>query len=131
MKSPPESVFWRTSPGRARSLQLLAQPLRRWLRGRVNDDRQYHNKPTLWRTHRVLDRAMDITAAQLIRLRLQLHAPDLMLAPDVRRIGTLEFYRGKEAIAAGRAVATAWLPEIRELLRVSAERESRKLSDVS
>ena len=122
----PASPMWR-----ARGRQLLARLWCRWLRGRVNDDQQHNNKPVKWSTHRVLDRAMDITAAQLIHLRLQLHAPDLMLAPDVRRIGTLEFYRGKEAIAAGRAVATAWLPEIRELLRVSAERESRKLSDVS
>lgn len=115
----------------ARSWVKLAGPLRRWLQEPVSDDRQHNNKPAVWSTHRVLDRAMDITTAQLVQLRLELRPPDLMLAPDVRRIGTLEFYRGKEAIAAGRAVATAWLPEIRELLRASAERESRKLSDVS
>ncbi len=34
------------------------------------------------------------------------HEPaDLMLEPDVSRIGVLEFYRGKEAIAAGHAAA--------------------------
>lgn len=134
---PQELLVPTSPPGASRVRQLLARswmklaaPIRAWQEP-VSHDRHHHKKPVMWSTHRVLDRAMDITTAQLMQLRLQLQPPDLMLAPDVRRIGTLEFYRGKEAIAAGRAVATAWLPEIRELLRASAERAPRTLSDVS
>jgi NTE family protein len=128
----PASPLWL-----ARCRQLLAQPwvkhaepLRLWLQGQLSNDTD-HNKKPAWSAHRVLDQVMDITAAQLMHLRMELHAPDLMLVPDMRRIGPLEFYRGKEAIAAGRAAATAWLPQIRELLRDVPDREDRKLSGVT
>ena len=135
---PQELLVPTSPPGASRGRQLLARswmklaaPIRGWLHEPVSHIQHNNKKPVMWSTHRVLDRAMDITTAQLMQLRLQLQPPDLMLAPDVRRIGTLEFYRGKEAIAAGRAVATAWLPEIRELLRTSTVQAPRKLSDVS
>lgn len=130
---PPASPLWR-----ARARQLLqqpwveqAEPLRLWLQGQLNNDQNHNNKKPTWSARRVLDQVAYITAAQLMHLRMELYAPDLMLVPDVRSIGPLEFYRGKEAIAAGRAVATAWLPEIRELMRDVADREGRKVSDVT
>jgi NTE family protein len=113
----PASTLWRT-----RGRQLLeqpwmkqAEPLRQWLQGQFNDP-QGDTKP-VWGARRVLDRVMDITTAQLMHLRMQLHAPELMLVPDVRRIGPLEFYRGEEAIAAGRAAAMARLADIHTLMR--------------
>lgn len=127
----PATPLWRTH-----ARQLLqqswveqAEPLRLWLQGQLNNNGQHTSKKPEWSTRRVLDRVADITAAQLMRVRLELHAPDLMLVPDVHDIGPLEFYRGKEAIAAGRAAATAHLPKIRELLRAAPERETRKLSE--
>lgn len=129
----PGSSLWLT-----RARQLLqqpwvkqAEPLRQWLQGQLNNDQNHDTKKPTWSARRVLDRVADITAAQLMHLRMELYAPDLMLVPDVRRIGPLEFYRGKEAIAAGRAAATTWLPQIRELMRDVAEREGRKVSDVT
>ena len=129
----PASPLWIS-----RCRQLLEQPwvkhtepLRLWLQGQLSNDVDRRNKKPEWSTHRVLDQITDITAAQLMHLRMELHAPDLMLVPDVRRIGTLEFYRGKEAIAAGRASATAWLPQIRELLRDVPDPAGRKLSAVT
>lgn len=129
----PGSSLWH-----ARARQLLqqswvkqAEPLRQWLQGQLNNDQNHDAKKTAWSARRVLDRVMDITAAQLMHLRMELYAPDLMLVPDVRNIGPLEFYRGKEAIAAGRAAATTWLPEIRELMRDVADREARKVSDAT
>ncbi len=113
----PASTLWRT-----RGRQLLeqpwikqAEPLRQWLQGQFNDPRD--GKKPAWGARRVLDRVMDITTAQLMDLRMQLHAPELMLVPEVRRIGPLEFYRGEEAIAAGRAAALARLAHIHALLR--------------
>lgn len=121
------------SPPRGRQLleQLWikqAEPLRLWLQGLFNGN---HNNKPAWGARRVLDRAMDITAAQLMQLRMELHAPDLILAPDVRRIGLLEFYRAKEAIAAGRAAAMNWLPEIRKLARAAGGQVVRTSSDAA
>jgi predicted acylesterase/phospholipase RssA len=59
---------------------------------------------------------MDITQTEIIRLRMIESPPDLMLEPDVSRIGPLEFYRGKEAVAAGRAVTRDRLAEIKAIL---------------
>jgi NTE family protein len=127
----PASPVWHT-----RARQLLeqpwvrqAEPLRLWLQGQLNNTQNKNGVKPAWSARRVLDQVMDITAAQLMHLRMELHAPDLMLVPDVRHIGPLEFYRGKEAIAAGRAVATTWLPEIHELLHGTADPETRKLPE--
>jgi predicted acylesterase/phospholipase RssA len=51
-----------------------------------------------------------------VRLHAARNPPDLMLVPDVGGIGRVEFYRGKEAIAAGRAAAREELEEIKNLL---------------
>jgi len=65
----------------------------------------------------VLSRSQIVSSWALVRLREQLCPPDLMLRPGVDDIGLLEFYRGKEAIAAGRQAAEAALPDIRKLLK--------------
>jgi NTE family protein len=117
----PVSRLWLT-----RGRQLLeqpwmkqAEPLRMWLQGQFNSPDS--RKKSAWGARRVLDRAMDVAAAQLVRVRTELNAPELMLVPDVRHIGPLEFYRGKEAIAAGREAAAEALPAIRKLMRGTAQ----------
>jgi NTE family protein len=70
----------------------------------------------LWRARLVLERTLQIGGMQLIGLRAAIQPPDLMLVPDVRDIGTLEFFRAKEAIDAGRAEAEAKLEEILRLV---------------
>lgn len=64
----------------------------------------------------VLNRSQMINEDMLVALRRRLSPPDLSLAPAVERVGLLEFYRGKEAIMAGRHAAQTALPEIRKLL---------------
>ncbi len=106
----------------ARVRQLLRQPwmartrgLEAWLEAQLENRQKARGQTPAWTTRRVLDQVMDITQAEIIRLRGAMNPPDLMLVPDVSRIGPLEFYRGKEAIAAGRAAAREKLAEIKAL----------------
>ncbi|MDX8411274.1 MAG: patatin-like phospholipase family protein [Mariprofundaceae bacterium] len=64
----------------------------------------------------VLSRSQIVSGRALTRLREQLCPPDLMLKPAVDDIGLLEFYRGKQAIAAGKEAAESALPDIHGLL---------------
>lgn len=103
--------------------QLLRQPwmartkgLEEWLETQLENYQKTQDKKQWWTARRVLDQVMDITQAEIVRLRWSVNPPDLMLVPDVSRIGTVEFYRGKEAIAAGRAAARDKLAEIKDLL---------------
>ena len=108
--------------------QLLRQPwmartqgLEEWLEAQLENYRKAQDKKPWWTTRRVLDQVMAITQAEMVRLHSVSNPPDLMLAPDVSRIGTLEFYRGKEAIAAGRAAAREKLDEIKNLLKAASK----------
>jgi predicted acylesterase/phospholipase RssA len=47
-----------------------------------------------------------------------MNPPDLVLTPDVRDIGTFEFYRAGDAIEAGRRVALDNLAALRRLAQV-------------
>jgi NTE family protein len=111
-------------PMRARQLldqawMARAQGLRAWLETQL--DNYTHNageKPS-WTTRRVLDRVLNITEAEIVRLRAAINPPDLMLAPEVGHIGLIEFYRAKDAIAAGRRAAEANLPALLRLSRTT------------
>ncbi len=115
---PPKS---RQLPVRLR--QLLRQPwmartqgLEEWLEAQLENYRKAQDKKPWWTARRVLDQVMAITQAEMVRLHAATNPPDLMLVPDVARIGRVEFYRGKEAIAAGRAATREKLEEIEALL---------------
>jgi NTE family protein len=69
--------------------------------------------PSVFSTY---NRAMDISRAEITRLRERLSPPDVMMRPDVSGIGMLEFYRGPEAVAAGHAAVRRALPEIHAAL---------------
>lgn len=103
--------------------QLLRQPwmarargLEEWLETQLVNYQKTQDKKQWWTARRVLDQVMDITQAEIVRLRWSVNPPDLMLVPEVGRVGTVEFYRGKEAIAAGRAAAQEKLMQIKYLL---------------
>jgi NTE family protein len=64
----------------------------------------------------IYNRAMDISHAEITRLRELLAPPDLMIRPEVSGIGMFEFYRAKEALNAGREAARKTMGEIRSLL---------------
>ena len=111
----------------ARVRQLLRQPwmartrgLEAWLEAQLENYQKTHGEKPAWTARRVLDQVMDITQAEMVRLRRDMNPPDLMLVPDVSRIGPLEFYRGKEAIAAGRAAAREKLAEIKGLFEAGS-----------
>lgn len=53
----------------------------------------------------VLVRSVRIMEAQIARTRLAAEPADVLIEPDVGGIGTLDFQRAKEAMAAGRAAA--------------------------
>lgn len=74
-----------------------------------------------WRARSVLTQAVNIAQAQVVRLRLRFARPDLYLTPDVDGIGPFEFYKAREAIAAGRAIALEHLAELHALARDAAE----------
>ncbi len=99
--------------------QILQQPwvgradgLRQWLEEQIESYDAGEPDPPAWRARRVLDQVLAISQAQNVRLRQALSAPDVMLTPDVGGIDALEFYRGEEALAAGRAAAESALPQI-------------------
>ena len=103
--------------------QLLRQPwmarargLEEWLQAQLDNHRKTQDKKQWWTARRVLDQVLAITQAEIVRLRSAANPPDLMLVPDVGGIGALEFFRGKEAIAAGRTAAEEKIGEIRGLL---------------
>ena len=117
-KLPPRSRQW---PQHVR--QLLRQPwmmrakgLESWLEVQLEKYQKRSGAKSAWTARRVLDQVMILTQAEMVRLRATTHPPDLMLLPAVGSIGRLEFYRGREAIAAGRAAAREKLAEIRDLL---------------
>jgi len=103
--------------------ELLDQPwmakaptLRAWLDAQLDQIEMRSKKPeSYWTARRVIDRVMDMTQSELVRLRERAGAPDLMLAPDVGDIGLLEFYRAREALEAGRAAVQENLPALRQL----------------
>lgn len=53
----------------------------------------------------VLVRSVRIMEAQIVRARREFEPPDILIEPQVGGIGTLDFQRAKEAIAAGRKAA--------------------------
>lgn len=68
-------------------------------------------------TFGVLTRSFQIAQTRLSRIRLAQDMPDIVLHPDVGRIGPLEFYRAGECIAAGEEAVRKALPAIHEALR--------------
>jgi NTE family protein len=108
-------------PMRARQLldqswMTRAQGLRTWLETQLDNYSQNAGEKPSWTTRRVLDRVLNITEAEIVRLRAAINPPDLMLVPEVGHIGLIEFYRAKDAIAAGRRAAEASLSDLLRLL---------------
>lgn len=62
-----------------------------------------------------LRRAVQITQAQLVSWRLAASPPDLIIKPVVSGMGSLEFYRGREALERGRQTAIDNLGSIQSL----------------
>lgn len=94
-----------------------AEPFRSWLEGQLAVYQNKMGDAQPWTARLVLDQVLDIIQTEVVRLRVRTHPPDLFLMPAVGHIGPLEFYRAREAIAAGRAAAQAHLDELKSLQR--------------
>lgn len=121
----------------SRARQLLDQPwvarapaLQAWLRAQLGDPGATRNAKTGWTARRVFDRAIDMTQAEIVRLRRAQQPPDLLLTPLVGDVGLLEFYRATEAIAAGRRAAEEKLPEIRQLVGAASRARSATAGNI-
>lgn len=106
---------------------LLDQPwmarapgLRAWLRAQLENHGATRSGKSDWTTRRVFNRAIDIQQAEIVRLRAETQPPDLMLIPTIGDVGMLEFYRAKEAIAAGRRAAQEQLAQMQQLIGVAS-----------
>lgn len=125
---PPRSRQW---PQHVRQLlrqrwMTRARGFEAWLELQLENYQKRGAAKSTWTARRVLDQVVNLTQAEIVRLRAANNPPDLMLLPDVGRIGPLEFYRGREAIAAGRGAARGKLAGIRDLL--AAGKSPRDLS---
>ncbi len=91
--------------------------IRTWFEGLMRDRRENGNgsRERELGISSILNQTQLITADMLMRLRMRISPPDLLLKPDIHDIGVLEFYRAKDAIAAGRREAEARLSDIRRL----------------
>lgn len=108
----PRAPAWRTQ-----LVRLLRQPwtrrvrpLRDWLEEQLAVATDPVGRG--WRVRSVLTQAVNIAQAQVVQLRLASVPPDLYLSPDVDAIGPFEFYKAREAIAAGRAAALEHLADL-------------------
>lgn len=106
-----------------RARQLLEQPwiertpdLHDWLRNQLDAWDSHTRANSGWTTRRVLDRVLGMAQAEIVRLHAERRPADLLLLPKVEDIGLLEFYRGEEAVAAGRRATEARLGEIKRLI---------------
>jgi NTE family protein len=120
---PPKPEQPRSPQWPARVRQLLKQPwiaraegLRAWLEMQLVSLQKPSPAKPYWIARRVLDRSRTMAVVEMVRLRSLQSPPDLVLAPDVDSIGLLEFYRARDAIAAGRRAAQEALPALRQLL---------------
>lgn len=71
----------------------------------------------------VLTLSFRLIENEITRSTLQLYPPDILIQPEVGHIMTLEFYRGPEAMAAGRAAVLAKKEELLEMGRSSKVRK--------
>jgi len=69
----------------------------------------------------VLANSINIMQEQITNLRLAAETPEMLLSPQLRDIGLLEFNRAEEAIAEGRATAERALPDLRRKLGLQAK----------
>ena len=65
----------------------------------------------------VLTRSFRLGENELTRNTIKLNSPDILIQPAVGDIKTLEFYRGKEAIEAGRAAVLEKKDELETLMK--------------
>lgn len=64
----------------------------------------------------VISNSLNIMSVRVTRSRMAGEPPDTVIQPRLGELGLLEYHRGSEAIAEGRAAAEVTIPQIRRLL---------------
>ncbi|NOZ37661.1 MAG: hypothetical protein GXP11_06265 [Gammaproteobacteria bacterium] len=93
----------------------MPQHLSEWFQG---FKRKHHfplHKESNLGVSSVMNQSQLIVQDTIMRLRLRILPPDLLLKPDISEIGSLEFYRAEDAIIAGKVAAEAQLETILQL----------------
>ncbi len=93
----------------------MPQHLNEWFQGfRQKHHLLFHKEMNLGASS-IMNQSQLIIQDMIMRLRMHILPPDLLLKPDISEIGSLEFYRAEDAIMAGKAAAEAELETIRQL----------------
>jgi NTE family protein len=64
----------------------------------------------------VLTSSLNIMSERITRSRLAGEPAEVVIQPRLAELGLLEYHRGSEAIAEGRAAAEIMIPQIKRLL---------------
>ncbi len=97
--------------------------LGRWLgngkanAGRGDADRRKSDEPPIPSIFEVFNTALDIVEQRVARSRLAGEPADVLITPLLPDFGTMEYHRGGEAIAEGRAAVERMLPLIEQVVR--------------
>ena len=79
------------------------------------DKKTYQDKTVI----DIVQRISIITQSRLIQNEIELNTPDVVITPDVSRIGILDFHKSRQGIKAGYEAAKQKFPEIKKALKVS------------
>ena len=92
--------------------------LGRWLGDGKGDARgRSRDEPPIPSIFEVFNTALDITEQRVARSRLAGEPADVLITPLLPDFGTMEYHRGSEAIAEGRAAVERMLPLIEQVVR--------------
>ncbi len=91
--------------------------LRRWLGNGKGDAGRSRDEPSIPSIFEVFNTALDITEQRVARSRLAGEPADVLITPLLPDFGTMEYHRGAEAIAEGRAAVERMLPLIEQVMR--------------
>jgi NTE family protein len=87
------------------------------LRGRKNGSPDRPADPPIPSIFEVFNTALDITEQRVARSRLAGEPADVLITPLLPDFGTMEYHRGAEAIAEGRAAVERMSPLIEQVMR--------------
>jgi NTE family protein len=99
---------------RGRDLPATPEP-RSWL-GRLVGGKGNDDAPRIPSIFEVFNTALDIVEQRVARSRLSGEPADVLITPLLPNFGTMEYHRGKEAIAEGRAAVERMAPLIDQVI---------------
>jgi predicted acylesterase/phospholipase RssA len=110
-------VSTETPVGRMTALKDQLSQSREWLNAFIGKRSSENSTDTSLNIFEILSSASNIQQYQKNRLMLLYDPPDVLIAPEVTDVGSLEFTRGAETIEEGRSKTQKTIPTIRRLIR--------------